>query len=107
MTTITEIVISADHPALAGHFPGNPIVPGVVLLDETLHAIARITGASVAQCTLSTVKFKHIVRAGQPLTLSFDAEGARSLRFELRSVGRPVASGVLAFMPLTETGHGH
>jgi len=31
--------IPADHPALAGHFPGDPIVPGVVLLDEVLSAL--------------------------------------------------------------------
>ena len=31
--------ISAEHPALPGHFPGEPIVPGVVLLNEVLSAI--------------------------------------------------------------------
>lgn len=31
--------INADHPCLAGHFPGNPIVPGVVILDEISNAI--------------------------------------------------------------------
>ena len=32
-------MIAADHPALPGHFPGDPIVPGVVLLDEVLSAL--------------------------------------------------------------------
>ena len=34
-----QFIISADHPSLPGHFPGHPIVPGVVLLDRVLEAI--------------------------------------------------------------------
>ena len=34
-----RVTIAADHPALPGHFPGDPIVPGVVLLDEVLSAL--------------------------------------------------------------------
>ena len=32
-------VIAADHPSLPGHFPGRPLVPGVVLLDRVFDAI--------------------------------------------------------------------
>lgn len=35
----TTFMIGHDHPALAGHFPGRPIVPGVVILDEVRSAI--------------------------------------------------------------------
>jgi 3-hydroxymyristoyl/3-hydroxydecanoyl-(acyl carrier protein) dehydratase len=35
--------IAADHPAYAGHFPGRPILPGVALLSEVMHEIARAT----------------------------------------------------------------
>jgi 3-hydroxyacyl-[acyl-carrier-protein] dehydratase len=38
-TVSTEIVVPASHPSLAGHFPGQPVVPAVVLLDAVLAAI--------------------------------------------------------------------
>lgn len=36
-----EIDIPASHPAFEGHFPGRPILPGVVLLDLVVDAIGR------------------------------------------------------------------
>lgn len=33
-------MIPASHPAIAGHFPGDPIVPGVVILNQVVDAIA-------------------------------------------------------------------
>ena len=53
----TPLYIPADHPAFAGHFPGTPIVPGVVLLDEVLHAIAVDTGLNETSWQISSVKF--------------------------------------------------
>lgn len=36
-----HMTISADHPALSGHFPGDPIVPGVVILSRVAAALRR------------------------------------------------------------------
>tara|TARA_R110000868_G_scaffold99204_1_gene273111 strand:- start:9373 stop:10980 length:1608 start_codon:yes stop_codon:yes gene_type:complete len=49
-----------SHPALAGHFPGNPVVPGVVVLDYALRALGLETANQ-----FRSVKFKGILRPMQ------------------------------------------
>jgi 3-hydroxyacyl-[acyl-carrier-protein] dehydratase len=96
VTAVAELLIPSDHPAFEGHFPGAPIVPGVVLLDGALHAMAADLGLALEGCTLTAVKFKSVVRPGQPVTVHFVRTEPALVRFELASDGRPVASGTLA-----------
>lgn len=102
MGNTTILHVPAHHPAFAGHFPGAPLLPGVVLLDEMLQAIRADSG-----WTIASAKFLHPVRPGETLTLEHEpplANGA--VRFTIRSAGQAVASGTL--VPRTESGHhGH
>lgn len=119
MSGTTTLVITAQHPAFSGHFPGAPLLPGVVLLDEMLqvvHEAHRSAGHGGAQdsstqvgWTIATAKFLHPVRPGETLTLEYEpplANGA--IRFAIRSAGRPVASGTLVPRPAArEPDDGH
>ncbi|HWW19936.1 MAG TPA: hypothetical protein VNZ06_03950 [Steroidobacteraceae bacterium] len=87
--------IAADHPSLAGHFPGFPIVPGVVLLDEALHAIEQLQAAEPASWHITTVKFHHTLAPGEPLQLSVECHSDARVHFELRSARALVASGTI------------
>src|SRR3546814_9281220 len=53
---MSGFVIGDDHPALPGHFPGRPIVPGVVILDRVLDAIEAAHGP-LGALRLPQVKF--------------------------------------------------
>ena len=53
---MSEFAISADHPCLPGHFPGQPVVPGVVVLDHVLAAIEAQHGA-LGPLRIPQVKF--------------------------------------------------
>ncbi len=55
--THKQINISSDHPSLAGHFPGNPVVPGVVILDYVRQCIEQWKHFSVETSNLKSVKF--------------------------------------------------
>ncbi len=90
-----DIHISAQHPAFAGHFPGQPLLPGVSLLSEVLEAVLRDPALAALvgpRPKLGAVKFLAPVRPGAALTLSF-APTATSLRFEVRLADCVAASG--------------
>ena len=38
-----RVRIPAGHPCLPGHFPGAPVVPGVVILDEVMRAAGAMS----------------------------------------------------------------
>ena len=91
----SPLPIAADHPAYAGHFPGRPILPGVALLSEVIHAVARATGRGAECWTLASAKFLQPVTPGMALTLVQSHGEGGAIRFEVRSAAGPVASGLL------------
>ena len=93
----TRLDIAADHPAFAGHFPGMPIIPGVVLLDEALFAIeaAGARAPAAAAWTIATAKFFHPVGPGTALVLRHEQLANGSIRFEINDGARKIASGTL------------
>ena len=100
MTTLMTLDIPADHAAFAGHFPANPIVPGVLLLDETLYLVARAHGVAPGKCTVFAAKFLSAALPGERLQLALDAGDNGQLRFTIRAPNRLVASGILT-LPVT------
>jgi len=91
MHSETQLRIAPDHPAFAGHFPGNPVVPGVWLLDAVIHAWQQ-----AAPVRVEAAKFLSPVGPGEVLTISIDTTDDGRARFEISSNGRKVASGTLA-----------
>ena len=100
MTTLVTLDIPADHAAFAGHFPGNPIVPGVVLLDETLYSVASARGVPPGQCTIFAAKFLSAAHPGERLQLAVEPGNNQELHFTIRAPDRIVASGILT-LPAT------
>ena len=88
--------IAADHPAYAGHFPGHPILPGVALLSEAMHAVMQATGRHAQHWTLASAKFLQPVTPGMALTLVQTQVDGGAVRFEVRSAAGIVASGTLS-----------
>ena len=85
--------IPADHPALPGHFPGNPIVPGVVLL-ELVEALLAGHGYHVRECP--QVKFLFPVAPLMPMTLRVEVTRRSSARFAISIADKSAVAGRFA-----------
>src|SRR3546814_6198544 len=70
---MSGFVIGDDHPALPGHFPGLPIVPGVVILDRVLDAIEAAHGP-LGALRLPQVKFLRPLLPGQAAWVEIEAD---------------------------------
>jgi len=91
-------VIAMDHPALAGHFPGNPIVPGVLILDEVLRVAEQWRGKLRVKSVVS-VKFTSPLKPGNAFSIKLHQEDHAHIVFECRLDGMTLASGRLAVEP--------
>lgn len=91
---VTVLRIAPDHPSLPGHFPGQPVVPGVLLLDGVLNAAAAWLGAPVTVKSLPQAKFIAPLFPGEEAQLELK-QVANELRFVIRRNDAVIAQGAL------------
>jgi acyl-coenzyme A synthetase/AMP-(fatty) acid ligase len=91
--------IPIDHPALPGHFPGQPIVPAVMLLERVLSRIGAALERPSQAWTISSAKFPNPAMFGVPFELSFYTNESGAIHFAVRAGARTVATGVLTERP--------
>lgn len=91
-------VIAPNHPCLAGHFPGNPVVPAVVLLEFAARALDEALGRRVRLVAVPAVKFLSPLLPGQPFTVELQVDvPARIARFNARTADAELAQGRLEY----------
>ncbi len=98
---VREFVVPHAHPALPGHFPGNPVVPGVLLLDHVLSLLEALHGPLPA-LRLPQVKFLQPLLPGQKARIELSPRAADSWRFQVFRGDTLLATGdIIATGPTT------
>lgn len=72
----------SDHPSVNGHFPGNPIIPGAVLLNDVVDTIGAAEHALPMSYEVSAAKFLRPVRPGSNVTITWEKRASGEIRFE-------------------------
>ena len=91
--------VTVNEPFFAGHFPGYPIMPGVLLCEAVVQAggiLARLTSTEIDDQTqmlamltsLDRVRFRQKVTPGDQLRLEVEAVRRRGAFWKMRGVAR-------------------
>ena len=98
-TQVVRRRVPVDHPSFAGHFPGRPILPGVLLLAEVMEALRALGDDSVADaCEIASAKFLSPVQPGDELTITLQVS-TTGWRFDVHVGTVRAATGSLARTP--------
>ena len=90
------LLFAADHPTGRGHFPGNPIIPGALLLAEVLRSIGQATGQHFVSCQVKSAKFQHPVRPGDNVEIEYACSAQGIIDFKCAVADTRVLSGMIS-----------
>ncbi len=92
--TRLELQFPPDHPTATGHFPGNPIIPGALLLAEVLQLISTSEALDLSAGKVTGAKFLHPVRPGDTVKIEYKLTAVGNIQFECGVAATRVLSGI-------------
>lgn len=79
-----EVYIPADSKWFDGHFPGNPVLPGIAQLGMAFELIGIMLGTSLHAKEVSRVRFKQMILPGDRVVVSAERKTKREGLFAFR-----------------------
>lgn len=86
----TDLMFSKGHPSLQGHFPGNPVVPAVVILAELMARVKSETGFGVR--SIKSARFRSPLRPEVRWTVEMEERAGQTLGITCSDQGRVTMS---------------
>ena len=102
-----KVRLNSDHPLYRVHFPGNPVVPGVILCEimaqgSVLLFEDKLHYKMALYAGMDKVRFKKTVRPGDKVVVRSTMGNCRGLFLQVQAsayVGEELcANGILSFM---------
>ena len=86
---------TAESPWFRGHFPGQPLLPGVALLALVCRALRDGPGEEIEIAGFRHVRFKRLVHPGERIAIEARWLSAEEVRFEVQVEGKLACRGTL------------
>jgi 3-hydroxyacyl-[acyl-carrier-protein] dehydratase len=88
-----EFTVPFDHPVLRGHFPGNPIVPGVMLMAWCEQLAMELADVPILIKEWPQVKFLHPLKPDQTCVVTLKRQSANQASFSIKAGALMISSG--------------
>ena len=88
---------SGDEPFFGGHFPGMPILPGVVQVQLARELAEEAFGCGPVLKAVRKMKFAHMIRPGDRVELVIEDAGGGGVAYVFMKGGMQCSSGVLSY----------
>lgn len=99
-----NIQVPPESNWFSGHFPGEPILPGIAQLGMVFDAITRAAGRNFKITGIRRVRFKQIIRPDDPVCLKIKPQknGSGAYDFRIQVHEELACSGVMTVAVLPE-----
>jgi 3-hydroxymyristoyl/3-hydroxydecanoyl-(acyl carrier protein) dehydratase len=94
------VTIKKDHPSLSSHFPGNPVIPGVVILEEVLETIRQSEPVMISLLGAPSVKFHAPLRPEEEMTIRLEPYQPQGRKFICTTGTKLIASGLFTYQKM-------
>lgn len=100
---IAQVTTTPQSPWFSGHFPDDPILPGVAQLNMVTETIAKVLGKELSLQSMGRIKFRQLIRPGDILDIHATAgKKENHYQFRITSKQKEVCSGRLVLAPKKE-----
>ena len=98
-----QVTTNPQSPWFSGHFPGNPILPGVAQLHMVTASIAKVLHKEFVLHSVARIKFRKLIRPGDVLDIHAETgKKDNHYTFQITSEQQEVCSGRLVLAPKKE-----
>ncbi len=91
-----EAVAIPDSPWFSGHFPDDPILPGIAQIAMAFEAVKHLAGEDIKITGIKKARFKQIIRPNDKLTISVAPTKGDNYAFRILLKGELACNGILS-----------
>ncbi len=91
-----EVEINASSPWYSGHFPNDPVLPGIAQIAMAFEAIKHLKGEDVKITEVKKIRFKQIIRPNDRLIITVSPGKGNAYKFSILLKGELACNGILS-----------